>query len=308
MEVNNLKNNMKKIILLYFLLICCLGYSQTFVVADSLTKEPLAFATIVLDEKEMLYSNEKGVFIAKNNFENITVTYLGYNDFTSKKLLLKDTIFLNPITFHLDKVAITNQKNPPKKIGYLRHTMRKCGTSLPLNPKNEQIIVLFPTNEDIIDSYVETIEFPLDKIKHYNKTDKLYKNAPAVIRINIYTVKNELPDQKIFSSKPVKFIMSDKEVITIDISGEMIQLPSEGICFGIEMIGRINHDGKFIEENSYARPLLTNQSSKDYKSVTYLTNSILKKTKSYYSITNLYKYSMCKPQDLNLAIGLTLRK
>jgi len=298
---------MKKILFLYFLSIWCLSYSQTFVVADSLTKEPLAFATVVLDEKEMLYSNEKGVFIAKNNFENITVTYLGYNDFTSKKLLLKDTIFLNPITFHLDKVAITNQKNPPKKIGYLRHTMRKCGTSLPLNPKNEQIIVLFPTNEDIIDSYVETIEFPLDKIKHYNKTDKLYKNAPAVIRINIYTVKNELPDQKIFSSKPVKFIMSDKEVITIDISGEMIQLPSEGICFGIEMIGRVNQDGEFVEENSYARPLLTNQSSKDYKAITYLTNSILKQTQTYHPINNINEYSSCKPQDYNLAIGLTLK-
>src|SRR5690606_39623064 len=122
---------MKNVIQLILLLNGLWSYSQTFVVADSLTKEPLAFATIVLDEKEMLYSNEKGVLTLKNNFENITISYLGYDDFTSKKLLLKDTIFLNPITFHLDKVAITNQKNPPKKIGYLRHTMRKCGTSLP---------------------------------------------------------------------------------------------------------------------------------------------------------------------------------
>lgn len=302
---------MKKILFLYFLSIWCLSYSQTFVVADSLTKEPLAFATVVLDEKEMLYSNEKGVLTLKNNFENITISYLGYDDFTSKKLLLKDTIFLNPITFHLDKVAITNQKNPPKKIGYLRHTMRKCGTSLPLNPKNEQIIVLFPTNEDIIDSYVETIEFPLDKIKHYNKTDKLYKNAPAVIRINIYTVKNELPDQKIFSSKPVKFIMSDKEVITIDISGEMIQLPSEGICFGIEMIGRINQDGEFVEENSYVEPIFTDKNSPDYTAQTY--HNVFLGNDNLYDMNDFFNEQAFKIlkkhtyRNYNLAIGLTLK-
>jgi len=62
--------------LLFFIWGFC--HSQTFVVTDSLTKEPLAFATVVLDQKEMLYSNEKGVFTLKNNFENITVTYLGY--------------------------------------------------------------------------------------------------------------------------------------------------------------------------------------------------------------------------------------
>jgi hypothetical protein len=299
---------MKNVIQLILLLNGLWSYSQTFVVADSLTQEPLAFATVVLDEKKMLYSNEKGVFLLESKYKSVSVSFMGYEDFASEIRNLNDTIFLKPKTFLLDKVSITNNKNIFHKIGFLKHTMKKCITNLPLSPKREQLIVIIPTNDDIIDSYLEKIEFPLYKIKHYNKTDKLYKNAPAVLRINIYTVKDDLPDQKIFSSEPIKFIMSNKELIQLDISGEMIQLPQEGLCFGIEMIGRVNQDGEFVEENSYARPLLTNQSSKDYKAITYLTNSILKQTQTYHPINNINEFPSCKPQDYNLAIGLTLRK
>lgn len=299
---------MKNVIQLILLLNGLLTYSQTFVVADSLTQEPLAFATIVLDEKEMLYSNEKGVFLLESKYKSVSVSFMGYEDFASEIRNLNDTIFLKPKTFLLDKVSITNNENTFHKVGFLKHTMKKCITDLPLSPKKEQLIVIIPTNDDIIDSYLEKIEFPLYKIKHFNERDKLYKNAPAVLRINIYTVKDDLPDQKIFSSEPIKFIMSNKELIQLNISDEMIQLSQEGLCFGIEMIGRVNQDGEFIEENSYARPLLTNQSSKDYKAITYLTNSILKKTKDYHPINNINEYSYCKPQDYNLAIGLTLRK
>lgn len=300
---------MKKILFLYFLSIWYLSYSQTFVVADSLTKEPLAFATVVLDEKEMLYSNEKGVLTLKNNFENITISYLGYNDFTSKKQHLKDTIFLSPKPFELQEVTITNHNVPLQKIGYLKRA--KLLYSLPIPPKTELVICITPI-EKHINSYIETVEFPLRKIKFYNETDKLFKNAPAVVRINIYTVKNKLPNQKVFSSEPIKFIMSDKELITADISREMIQFPEEGLCFGIEMIGRINQDGEFVEENSYVEPIFTDKDSPDYIAQTYYN--------SFSGKDNLYDMNVSFNREFsrivknhtyrnyNLAIGLTLRK
>lgn len=300
---------MKKILFLYFLSICCLGFSQTFVVADSLTKEPLAFATVVLDEKEMLYSNEKGVFTIQNQFEKITLTYLGYNDFVSERKLLKDTIFLNPKPFELQEVTITNNNVPLQKIGFLKRA--KLLYSLPISPKTELVICIVPV-EKHVNSYVETIEFPLRKIKFYNDTDKLYKNVPAVVRVNIYTVKNKLPDQKIFSSEPIKFIMSNKELIKVDISREMIQLPQEGLCFGIEMIGRVNQDGEFVEENSYAQPIFTDNESPDYTAQTY-HNAFLGKDNLYdmnvsfnREISRIVKNHTYK--NYNLAIGLTLRK
>lgn len=299
---------MKKILFFYFLSIWCLSYSQTFVVADSLTKEPLAFATVVLDEKEMLYSNEKGAFTVKNNFENVTVTYLGYNDFVSERKLLKDTVFLNPKPFELQEVTITNHNVPLQKIGYLKRA--KLLYSLPIRPKTELVICITP-NEKHINSYVETVEFPLRKIKFYNETDKLYKNVPAVVRVNIYTTKNKLPDQKIFSSEPIKFIMSNKELIKVDISSEMIQLPEEGLCFGIEMIGRINQDGEFVEENSYVEPIFTDKDSPDYIAQTY--HNVFLGNDNLYDMTDFFNEQAFKIlkkhtyRNYNLAIGLTLK-
>lgn len=299
---------MKKILFLYFLSIWCLSYSQTFVVADSLTKEPLAFATVVLDEKEMLYSNEKGVLTLKNNFENITISYLGYDDFTSKKQHLKDTIFLSPKPFELQEVTITNHNVPLQKIGYLKRA--KLLYSLPIPPKTELVICITPI-EKHINSYIETVEFPLRKIKFYNETDKLYKNVPAVVRVNIYTTKNKLPDQKIFSSEPIKFIMSNKELIKVDISSEMIRFSEEGLCFGIEMIGRISQDGEFVEENSYAEPIFTDKNSPDYTAQTY--HNVFLGNDNLYDMNDFFNEQAFKIlkkhtyRNYNLAIGLTLK-
>lgn len=299
---------MKKTIQLFFLLNCCLNYAQTIVVVDSLTKEPLAFATIVLDEKEMLYSNEKGVFTLKNNFENMTISYLGYDDFTSKKQHLKDTIFLSPKPFELQEVTITNHNVPLQKIGYLKRA--KLLYSLPIPPKTELVICITPI-EKHINSYIETVEFPLRKIKFYNETDKLYKNVPAVVRVNIYTTKNKLPDQKIFSSEPIKFIMSNKELIKVDISSEMIRFSEEGLCFGIEMIGRISQDGEFVEENSYAEPIFTDKNSSDYTAQTY--HNVFLGNDNLYDMNDFFNEQAFKIlkkhtyRNYNLAIGLTLK-
>src|SRR5690606_35340655 len=217
-------------------------------------KEPLPFATIILDNENGFYTNENGVFQLDREYKSITISYVGYESYTTKVETLKDTIFLKPITYNIEEVTITNSKNSLEKIGFLKSKGIKNIKSTPLNPKSEQIIVVLPINETIINSYVENIEFPLNKVKHYNKTDRLYKNAPAVIRINVYTVENNLPKEKIFSSEPIKFIMSNKEIVSVDVSEKMIILPEQGLSFGIEMIGRINDNGEFVEEKSYARP------------------------------------------------------
>ncbi len=295
----------------YIFLIFCfyIGYSQTYVVVDSQTKESLSFATIVFDDMEGVYTNENGKFQLDNKYKSVKISYLGYEDFTTKIENLKDTIFLNPITYTIDEITITNNKIPLEKIGYLKKGKSgKIIGSFPIRPKGELIINIIPNTEHT-DSYIEKIEFPLNKIKNYNKTDKLYKNAPAVVRINIYTFEKE----KIFSSKPIKFIMSDKEIVSVDVSEEMIQLSEKGLYFGIEMIGRINENGEFVEENSYARPLLTNQISKDYKAVTYSTENSILKEKEYYPINNINQHlsrdiKNYKYQDYNLAIGLIIRK
>jgi len=300
---------MKKLIYIILAFNCFVFYAQVFVVVDSQTKELLPFAGIVIDN-EGFYTNENGRFTIKENSKTLKINHLGYEDFSSGIKDVKDTVFLIPKSILINEVTISHNNNKIQKIGYLKKSKYSVGL---LSPKVENIIVIMPTNSAITGSFVEKIEFPLDKFKLYNKKDKLYKNTPAVVRINIYTVKNNLPKEQIFSSKPIKFIMSDKEIVSVDVSNEMIKLPKEGLCFGIEMIGKIDENGEFVEENAYTRPIFTHQSSKDYEAVTYRTNSILKKEEEYYPVNDINPYltrdiKNYKPQDYNLAIGLTIRK
>ena len=294
------------------IIISLTGYfscSQETVVVDAKTKEPLPFATIIMDNAEGFYSNENGyINIEKEKFQSITISYLGYKNLELKNIEMKDTIFLTPETIVLKEINISKNNNPLQRIGFLKRGKQMA--SFPLQPKKEMIIYLFPKPE-YANSYIEQIEFPLNRVKYYNEKDKLYKNTPAVVRINIYTIENNLPKEKIFSSKPLKFIMSEREKITLDISDEIIQLSEKGLCFGLEMIGRINESGEFIEENSSTRPILTDEQSKEYEAVTYLTD--LKKENGFYPLNDVNKklakdIKNYKSQDYNLAIGLVIRK
>src|SRR5690554_5434329 len=135
---------MRKTVLLFFLLKSLLFYSQTFEIRDFLTKKPLPFATIILDNQNGFYTNENGVFQLDREYKSITISYVGYESYTTKVETLKDTIFLKPITYNIEEVTITNSKNSLEKIGFLKSKGIKNIKSTPLNPKSEQIIVVLP--------------------------------------------------------------------------------------------------------------------------------------------------------------------
>jgi|GEM_PF-1813718 len=212
-------------------------------------------------------------------------------------------------------------KEPPfLKIGYLKHIKGvKCFNNLPLYQGQEQVIVLKPVNNAIINSFVQKVEFPFGKSKFYNKTDRLYKNVHVFVKINIYNVEDNLPGKKIFSSEPVAFLMSKKGSVSVDIAEKGVILPQEGLCFGIEMIGEMDENGETIEnERVHARPLLTAQSLEDYSTITYRTNTYRTNRidsdsqVKYRSINDsmgiVPDLPKCTIENFNLAIGIVLRK
>lgn len=295
---------MKIFLLFGFILSYIPVFAQNFHVLDSITKEPLSFA-IIKTSTGGFYTDEAGKFNYKTN-ELIEVYYLGYKDKVVNTRTTKDTILLIPKIITLNEVII-NSNQQLSKIGFLNHSATM--SNYPVNPKNEILICIYSDNK-YVGSYIQSIYIPLNKIKHYNKTDKLYKNAPGVFRINIYEIENNLPGNKIYNSKPIKFIMSEREKIEFDLSDNMIMLPKEGLAFGLEMIGRVDNNGNFIEDNSYMRPLLTDIVSPDYSAITY-KREIFSKENKFYPINEVNQYlardlKNYKYKDYNLAIGLTL--
>ena len=299
--------NIMKQLLIICSLSTTLAFSQKIVVVDKNSKAPLPY-TAIKTKDGGFYTEENGRFILPKDNDSISISHLGYHELKVSLFNIKDTLFLTPSPLHLDEVVVTNKKTSLVKIEPLK--MDRYFSSLPLKPKREIIISLKPNakNEGL---YIRNIVFPLGKIKHFNKTDTLYKNAVGVFRLNIYINNHDgLPKQAVFTSEPIEFIMSKKEKITIDISQENVQFPQEGLSFGLEMIGRLDDAGNASKENSYIRPKITSQSLKGFEANTYL-RSLFSKDPGFYNInvrneTLSRDFKRHKTSRYNLNIGITL--
>lgn len=219
-------------------------------------------------------------------------------------VILISTLFFLVLSYSQDRPSEKlNDNSSEKRIGFLKKG--KQLDNFPLSSKQEVLITLVPASE-YVNSYIQQIHIPLEKIKHYNNTDKLYKNMNAAVQINIYKSENDYPTQKIFSSEPIKFILSKNEEIVLDVSKQKILLFEQGISVGIEILDI--EDGKNISKESiYTRVALTDQSSEDFKAITYLVKdndfTPINKMNEHLS-KDLRKY---QSQNYNLAIGLVLK-
>src|SRR5690554_1838136 len=92
-------------------------YSQNFIVVDSLTKEPLPYATIKT-ENGGVYTNENGIFVLNEKNTQVQISYIGYEDFISDVTDLKDSVFLTQKTLVLKELTITKNKNQFKKLAF----------------------------------------------------------------------------------------------------------------------------------------------------------------------------------------------
>ncbi len=252
------------IILLFFNSLNIL--SQSTVVVDSISKEPLPFS-IVKYGKYGFYTDDNGYFDRQNiKSDTIEISYLGYY---SKKILknsVSDTIFLKERNNVIDEVIL--RKSRVKRIKPLKPS--RIFPNILLQPYRELIMVIKPNNK-VVDAHIESISLLFDKMKekHIKKT-----NFKTYIRINIYQMTNNILESTnnhaIYSSAPIAVDLYNKDKIVLDISSESIYFKKEGLIFGIEMIGNLNTDKKFVLNGQYIRPKITPKKSQYYTAVTYI--------------------------------------
>lgn len=295
-----------KVVFLFFLLIPFNIFSQKIIICDSITKKGIPFVNIIT-EKEGFYSDLNGIAIINNETKNFSLSHVAYN---SKKIKLNriiDTIFLIEKMYHLNDVVISPKEKKTFRIGYNKKDNRI--SSIPLKPKNELVLEINPIIE-YDNLIIEQIEIPINKIKHYNKSDKKIKNKSAFFRINIYINNNNQLELK-YQSNYKSFIMSERESISFNLEDDELIINEKKFYISIEMIGNIDENGIFVNDESYIRPIITSDEDKSYKSNTYIkstfNNNILEMTNinefNKYLSSDLKSYSEKK---LNLAIGLTI--
>ena len=100
---------------LFFLIVQFSIAQNYFVVLDSLTQNPIPFATIMLNNKQGWVTNGEGQFQLPSDTsldakETLFLSSLGYNSLKFALHTIKDSIFiLSPKPFLLDEVVLTNR-------------------------------------------------------------------------------------------------------------------------------------------------------------------------------------------------------
>lgn len=204
------------------------GYSQSIVIVDSITKEPIPYV-IVKYNHEGFYTDINGRILIDNNIDSIYISHLQY---ASKHIAFEhtDTIWLKPKIELLEEIIIT-RKN--KKTEIIKPT--KIAKNLPSFPitENLELLMKVSPNAKLIDKVLEELSFEFRTTSGNGLTDSL----KAAFRVNLYDIKNNIPKSVLFSSNPLLIKPKKKGVFSVDLRNSYIEIPEEGLFVGLEFIG-----------------------------------------------------------------------
>jgi hypothetical protein len=192
---------MKKIHFL-FLLLPLISFSQTYIqgiVLDNNTQKPLPFASIVTNTNFGTLTDVDGKFeiISKNNFNQITISYVGYTPVTIP-ISKKDkfiSVKLNTSVENLREVLITAKENPALQI--IRNTIKnksknnieKSLNSFKFNTYNK---ILVTANPDSISSKIDSVFVVKNGEKTFLKLDS-----------SNYEFKKEIDNKHLYISEKI---------------------------------------------------------------------------------------------------------
>jgi len=200
-----------------------------FVVLDSLSKKPIAFAHIFTgNNNEGLASDVTGAVILKQGYkeEAITVTHLGYYTKTLKKEVYNDTIFLKEKNTNLTEVIVQN-----KKVQTLGYT----------NLKKTRYITTYGENI-ILAQHIPNKTGAAHTLKSLNYKIRSKKKDSLLVRAHIYSVDpiTKKPNKELLSKSIIYPVRRKKGTLSIDIQDQYIEMPSEGLFIGLEWLGENN--------------------------------------------------------------------
>lgn len=281
-------------------------YSQNILICDSLTKKPIQFANIK-SEEEGFYADLNGIAVLPPDSQVYTISHISYHPKKIESNKILDTIFLLERTITLEEIIVKNDRIETFKFGFKKRDNRIA--SIPLTPKHEIIMEIKPTFK-FKELKICTIEIPLNKIKHYNVTDKKIKNKASVFRINIYAKINEKLEL-IYQSKFREFIMSKKEKINFDLLKENLIIRENKFFVSLEMIGNIDPSGNLVGDDEYIRPIITSETDENYESKTFLKSSFNNNIADLHELNEFNKplsesFKNYKERNLNLSIGIVV--
>jgi hypothetical protein len=245
-------------LLLLLLIVASNVYSQNIVVYDSINNQHLPYVAVLYGETG-IYSNEKGVFnLSEITNDSLIINYFGYEEIRITTKSLKDTLFIDPLPQELAQVII---KNKYKEI-IVKQPKQSRNLGSYIAAKEMEIILIAKPREELTNTLIKELSIKINKlIKVDLPKDINFNEVIATLRINIYSIKDNMPTQKVYSSKPKAINVLQDNVIALSIKDEFIKLPKEGLGFSVEFIGYKNPNKLTNLIYEFVRPALTKKTN-----------------------------------------------
>lgn len=271
-----LRKNLSLLFLLFFNFILS---QEKYAVIDSLSKEPISYANIWMNNKIFTNSDENGYFLIENKEANYHISCLGYK---KKKIdLTKNTIFLIPDSISLKEIILVNRKSK-KEIKLGSNKKKDINIASNFNDKFAEIGKIF-IPQDTSCLFLKEVKF---------NTFSMLKNA--TLKINIYSLDNNMqPYELITNSNLICSIKKGNQKSEINLEEQYIIVPKEGFMVSIQIL--------LVEENKSYREYNKNL----YQ---YEPSLFVRKNSPDNFTYNLSEYNNWKKipnYDLNIEITLT---
>ncbi|GLB52017.1 hypothetical protein NBRC110019_10560 [Neptunitalea chrysea] len=260
-------------ILSVLFLIPSLFFAQVKGVVKDTNGNVIPFVSIRFN-KAGLYANADGSFKILDRITSDSI-YFSCIGFTPKAIAtntLPSTITLTSEREELNDVTVYDKVKSTHQVDFLK-TPNSIG-NWPSFMGNE-IVTYFTPKQLPKNAFFKSISIKFAKIIELKNMEDV-DNLRNIVRLNIYTLENDIPTDRIYSSDPVQIDFINQVERKFAIEKEFIKIPKEGICFGIEILGTYNvQKDAFVKvSNAIIRPVLTHKTSDLYNAQSYIKSTL----------------------------------
>jgi len=183
-----------------FLFVTTLAFAQKqLTVLDSVTKSPVAYAAINLNNNYGIYSDANGIAIITDTIvNNVTISSIGYADKTVTLQRKMQVVYLASKPIQLNEVIVTQAKKIKRREQVVKPKIHQDTHAFEMSRATAQYAFLVPAAKT--DTYLTAIALPLFKIAfeaegYPGVFEKIVFRT--LVRVEILTNNNGLPGEKL---------------------------------------------------------------------------------------------------------------
>lgn len=242
----------------YFLIgILCLsaqnGLAQKIAILDSLTTEPIPFATISFGDGLGTFGDDDGTFIfSKKRYPDIDTLFISAMGYAEKKVIFNTSlteVLLRPEVSQLSEIIVSAPKT-----GKFKFKKQKADTHTDLFacwlPTVESEVAVLFKRYDGKATQISKFYLPINAEREYKSKGK--GDFATIFRIQYYDNKNGSPGAAIPYTETV-FAINEKEdkVFELDVLSKSVFIPGDGIFISLQVLGYAKKDGRLAQTKQY---------------------------------------------------------